>query len=225
MKFIADLKVVDGKLVLTPETGFSGRKILTVTINENGTDRLLQVPLTVLPETVTKPILSPSSSSRSIIRWAASPNASSYTVYASGKKVCSTTTTSCSVAKVFGPTANIEVVSNGGDSTASQKIEADFYQSAPLLATRLVSATNIKSVLSVVDKKALDKVITLIKTQGFRSVVISKITTTKKTEALAAARIVAIKKYISDGASVKNLNFETTPPASRTYFNNISIKG
>jgi hypothetical protein len=225
MKFIADLKVVDGKLVLTPKTGFSGKKILTLTITKDGIDRLIQVPLTVLPETVTKPNFTPSSASRSMIRWTASPNASAYTVYSSGKKVCSTTMTSCSVAKVFGPSAVIEVVSNGGESTVSQRVEADFTQSAPLLVTRLVGATNIKTSLTVVDRKALEKVIALIKTQGFRSIVISKIWTTKKTESLAAARIVAIKKYINDGAGVKNLTFEVIPASSRTILNNILVKG
>jgi hypothetical protein len=225
MKFIADLKVVDGKLVLTPESGFSGKKVVTLTITENGTDSSIQVPLTVLPESVTKPILTPSSASKTLIRWTASPNASAYTVYSSGKRVCTTTVTSCSVAKVFGPTAAIEVVSNGGDNTVSQRVDADFKLGAPLLVTRLVSATNIKSSLSVVDRTALEKVIALVKTQGYRSIMISKIFTTKSTESLAAARLAAIKKYINDGANVKNLTFEIVPAASRTYFNNILVKG
>jgi hypothetical protein len=55
--------------------------------------------------------------------------------------------------------------------------------------------------------------------------VISNITTTKKTEALAAARIAAIKKYISDKAGTKDLTFDVIPAASRTYFNNIFVKG
>jgi hypothetical protein len=55
--------------------------------------------------------------------------------------------------------------------------------------------------------------------------VISEITTTKKTAPLAAARIAAIKKYIDDKTGSRDITFEIVPATSRTYFNNISIKG
>lgn len=224
-KFIAEVKVVEGKLVLTPETGFSGKKTVTVTITENGTDRFIQIPLTVLPEAVTKPVVTPASATKSIIRWTESPNADGYTVLVNGKKVCSTTATSCSISKVLGPDAVIEVISNGGDRTVSEKIEADFKQNTPVQITRLVSSTNIKSTLSSVDTKALDKVIALIRSQGFGTIVISNITTTKKTEAAAAARIVAIKKYIDEKTGSRTLTFDIVPASSKTYFNNIALKG
>ena len=107
----------------------------------------------------------------------------------------------------------------------SGKVTADFKLNGPLLVTRLVSATNTKGTFSDVDKAALYNVISLIKTQGYREIVISKITTTKKTEPLAAARIAAIKKFINDRAGVKNLTFEIIPNTSKTYFNNIYVKG
>jgi hypothetical protein len=224
-KFIADFKVVEGKLVLTPETGFSGKKTVTVTVTENGADRIIQIPLTVLPEVVTKPVLTPTASNRTNIRWTESPNATAYTVLLNGKKVCSTSAASCSVKQVLGPNAVIEIISNGGDRTVSEKIEADFRQNVPVAITRIVSATNTKATLSRVDTKALDKVIALIRTQGFGTVVISQISTTKKTEALAAARLVAIKKYIDEKTGSRDINFEIVPAASRTSFNNISVKG
>ena len=224
-KFIAEVKVVEGKLVLTPETGFSGKKTVTVTITENGVDRIVQIPLTVLPEVVTKPVLTPTSYSRTTIRWAESPNANAYTVYLNGKKVCSTSASSCVVRKVLGPDALIEIISNGGDRTVSEKIEADFKQNAPVQITRLVSATITKSTLSKVDIKALDKVIALIKSQGFGTIVISEITTTKRTQAKADARITAIKKYIKSKSGSEKVEFEVVPPSKRTYLNNISVKG
>jgi hypothetical protein len=224
-KFIADFRVVEGKLVLTPETGFSGKKTVTVTVTENGADRIIQIPLTVLPEAVEKPVLTPTASNKTIIRWTESPNASAYTVLLNGKKVCSTSASSCSVKQVLGPDAVIEVISNGGDRTVSEKVEADFRQNVPVAITRLVSATITKATLTRVDTKALDKVIALIRTQGFGTVVISEITTTKKTSTLAAARIAAIKKYIDDKTGSREITFEVVPAATRTYFNNISVKG
>jgi hypothetical protein len=119
----------------------------------------------------------------------------------------------------------IEVISNGGDRTVSEKIEADFRQVNPITITRIVSATITKATLTKVDTRALDKVVVLIGTQGFGTVVISEITTTKKTAALATARIESIKKYISSKIGSKEVEFEVTPVKSRTYFNNISVKG
>jgi uncharacterized repeat protein (TIGR02543 family) len=224
-KFIAEVKVVEGKLVLTPKRGFSGKKVVTVTITENGRDRIVQIPLTVLPEPVEKPVLAPTATNRSVIRWTESPNADGYTVYLNGKKVCATSALSCSVKSLLGPDALIEIVANGGDSTVSQKIEADFKQSAPIVISRIASATITKVMLSKVDTNALDKVIALIRNQGFTNIVISNIMTTKKTEALASARIATIKKYIDDKTGSTKLNFEVIPASSRTFFNSISVKG
>jgi uncharacterized repeat protein (TIGR02543 family) len=224
-KFIAEVKVVDGKLTLTPETGFSGKKIVTVTVTENGADRFIQIPLTVLPEPVSKPVLTPTASNKTIIRWTQSPNADAYSVYLNGKKICSTEATSCSINRVLGPDADIQIVSNGGDRTVSAKAEADFRQNTPVPITRLVSATITKGSLSRVDTKALDKIVALIKTQGFGTVVISEISTTSKTKALADARIAAIKKYIDEKTGSEKITFEVVPPTTRTYFNNIAVKG
>ena len=223
-EFIAEVKVIEGKLVLTPEVGFSGKKIVTVTINENGVDRVVQIPLTVLPENVTKPVFTPVVGSKSMIRWTASPNATTYTVLLNGKRVCTTNVVSCSVSRVLGPDAEIEVVANGGEGTVSQKVKADFKQTTPVLVARIVSATNTKGTLSDVDTKALEKTIELIKNQGFRTVVISNITTTIKTEGLANERIAKIKSYILAKTGNLKLTFTVVPASSRTYFNNISLK-
>jgi uncharacterized repeat protein (TIGR02543 family) len=224
-KFIAEAKIAEGKLTLKPEAGFSGKKTVTVTITENGADRIVQIPLTVLPENVTKPVVSPTTSTKSVINWTKSPNANAYTVYLDGKQVCSTAATSCTVRQILGPNSVVEIVSNGGDRTISEKVGADFKQAAPIVVTRIVSATITKGTLSKVDTTALDKVVTLIKTRGFSNVVISNITTTKRTEAAAAARIAAIKKYINEKTGLNTLTFEVVPAASRTYFNNIALKG
>jgi hypothetical protein len=224
-KFIAEVKVVEGKLVLTPETGFSGKKTVSVTITENGVDRIIQIPLTVLPEVVARPVITPTASNKTTIRWTASPNATAYTVLLNGKRICSTSSSSCSVSRILGPDAVIEIVSNGGDRTFSQKIEADFRQSAPVAVARLASSTKTKPTLSKIDMKALDKVIALVKSQGFGTVVISQITTTKKTEAAAAARIASIKRYIDSKLGSTEVNFQVVPPASRTYLSTVSVKG
>lgn len=224
-KFIASAKAIDGKLVLTPETGFSGKRTVTVNIVENGVERIVQIPLTVLPEPVAKPLTTPLAANKTSIKWEKSPNADSYAVFIDGKRACQTSATSCSVSRIIGPANVVEIVANGGDRTISEKVESDFKQTAPITVTRIVSATITKAELTRVDTKALDKVIALINNQGFETVVISGITTTKRTSALAAARIEAIKKYVSGKIGDKEVKFEVVAPTSRTYFNNISVKG
>ena len=223
-KFVAEVKIVNGKVVLTPEVGFSGKKLVTITITENGLDRTIQIELVVLPEMVIKPTVAPVSATKSTIRWAESPNATSYTVYLEGKKVCSTAGTTCSINKILGPNATVEVVSNGGDKTLSEKVEADFKASDSIVVGQIVSPTITKAALTAVDISRLNKIALIIKSQGFKSVVISEITTTKKTAAMAEARIALIKKYLRDKVGSNSLKFEVKAPASRTNLNIISVK-
>jgi hypothetical protein len=223
-KFISEVKIVDGKVVLTPEVGFSGKKNVTVTINENGIERNVQIALTVLPEVVTKPTVTPTGIAKSTINWAKSPNATSYTVYLEGKKVCSTSGTSCTINKILGPKALVEIISNGGDKTISERVGADLKATAPILVGQLVSTTNTKSTLTAVDISTLNRIVTAIKSQGFKTVMISEITTTKKTAAAAEARIAAIKKFLKDKTGISTLKFEVVPVTSRTYINKIMLK-
>jgi hypothetical protein len=223
-KFISEVKIVDGKVVLTPVVGFSGKKNVTVTINEDGKERNVQIALTVLPEVVTKPTITPTGMTKTTIKWEASPNAISYTVYLDRKKVCSTSGTTCTVNKILGPKALVEIISNGGDRTISQRVRADLKVTAPILVGQLVSTTNTKSTLTPVDISTLNNIVTAIKSQGFKTVMISEITTTKRTQAAAEARMAAIKKYIRDKTGISTLKFEEIPVTSRTYINKIMLK-
>ena len=103
-------------------------------------------------------------------------------------------------------------------------MEADFRQNNPVAITRLVSSTIRQAILTTVDTKALDKVIALIKTQGFGTIQISEISPTKKTAPLAAARINAIKKYINDKTGSRKITFEVVPAGSRTLLTSIFVK-
>jgi len=223
-KFISEVRIVDGKVVLTPVAGFSGKKNVTVTINENGIERNVQIALTVLPEVVTKPTFTPTGIAKTIIKWTESPNATSYTINLDGKKVCSTPGSSCTVNKILGPSAVVEIISNGGDKTISQIVRADIKVLEPILVGQIVSTTNTKSTLTPVDISTLTKIVTVIKSQGFKTVMISEITMTKKTQAAAEARMAAIKKFIKDKTGISTLKFEEIPVTSRTYLNKVMLK-
>jgi len=223
-KYIAEAKVVEGKLVLKPETGFSGKKNVLVTITENGVDRMIQIPITVLPDVVSKPVVEPVSATKTTIKWVASPNASSYKVFVNSKQICLSTTTSCVAKTVLGPNSVVEIVSNGGDRTISEKMEAALVQQTPVVIDRIFSANITSGALGQKDINALNKVANIITTQGFTTVVISKIVTTSKTSKIAAARVEAIKSYLQERVSGISLTFEVVPSNSKTYFNNIALK-
>jgi hypothetical protein len=223
-KFISEVKIVDGKVVLTPVVGFSGKKNVTVTINEDGKERNVQIALTVLPEVVTKPTITPTGMTKTTIKWEASPNAISYTIYLDRKIVCSTSGATCTINMILGPKALVEIISNGGDRTISQRVRADLKVTAPILVGQLVSTTNTKSTLTPVDISTLNKIATVIKSQGFKTVMISEITTTKRTQAAAEARMAAIKKFIRDKTGISTLKFEEIPVTSRTNINKIMLK-
>jgi uncharacterized repeat protein (TIGR02543 family) len=223
-KFISEVKIVNGKVVLTPVAGFSGKKNVTVTINEDGKERNVQIALTVLPEVVTKPTITPTGMTKTTIKWEASPNAISYTIYLDRKIVCSTSGVTCTVNMILGPKALVEIISNGGDKTISQRVRADLKVTAPILVGQLVSTTNTKSTLTPVDISTLNKIATVIKSQGFKTVMISEITTTKRTQAAAEARMAAIKKFIRDKTGISTLKFEEIPVTSRTNINKIMLK-
>ena len=224
-KFIADVKIVEGKVVLTPEVGFSGKKIVKVTINENGVERSVQISLTVLPETVTKPVVTPTGITKSTIKWTVSPNATSYTVYLDGKKVCSTSGSSCTINKMVGPKASVKILSIGGDKTVSDFADAQVNLTSPVVVGQLISTTNSKTKLSAVDISTLSKISAMLKSQGFKTVVISEITANKSTAASAATRLNLIKKYLIDKSGVSGLKIETVRAATNTNRNIISIKG
>jgi uncharacterized repeat protein (TIGR02543 family) len=223
-KFISEVKIADGKVLLTPVAGFSGKKNVTVTINENGIERNVQIALTVLPEVVSKPTVTPIGMTKTTITWEGSPNAISYTIYLDRKKVCSISGTTCTVNRILGPKALVEIISNGGDKTISQRVRADLKVTAPILVGQLVSTTNTKSTLTPVDISTLNKIATVIKSQGFKTVMISEITTTKRTQAAAEARMAAIKKFIRDKTGISALKFEEIPVTSRTFINKIMLK-
>lgn len=123
---IARASVVNGNLVLTPRRGYSGVRTKTVTVTANGVDFVIQISLTVLPERVKSPIVSPASSTTSIVKWSRSPNAKRYSVFLNNKRICFTARTSCTVQRVLGPSSVVTVVSNGADRTVSKKARARF---------------------------------------------------------------------------------------------------
>jgi hypothetical protein len=223
-KLFQKITIVDRNLVLLPVAGFSGKRTITLTSTVGNIEKTIQIPLIILPEPAVKPTFTPNNSRLTTVAWNASPNATSYSMFINGKRSCSTTFSSCKISRIIGPKSDIVIVANGGDSTFSQKVSADFKSNAIVEVTRVLGASRIKKSLSAVDITELNKVVSLVKNEGFQTVVISQITRSKNTQALDDARILAMKKYVQDKVGNTKVNFEVVPASSRTTLNILSVK-
>ena len=108
-KFVDSVKILNNQLAITPKEGFSGIRTVTVTINEGGADRLVEIPLVVLPEPAKAPVVIPTGNRRTVIDWKNSPNADKYEVFVDGKRVCSTTKTECTINQLIGPKSVVAI--------------------------------------------------------------------------------------------------------------------
>lgn len=223
-KYVSKVEVVDGKLTLTPATGFSGKQTVTVATIVDGNVVNVQLALTVLPEPVKATAATPKSSSTAGITWEKSPNAQKYEVFVNGKRICSTSSDGCNFNSLVGPKDKVEIVALGGDQTKSEKVQVDYQPEKPVLVNRIVGSTRIKSALTTTDKSALNRVIALIKKHGFTDVVLSQVSTTSANKAAADKRMEAIQKYIQSGVGKIDLKFAVTKPTKQTVINNISLK-
>lgn len=220
---LKEVKIVENQIAVVPQQGFSGRTNVTVTVTDGTSTTQIEVPVTVLPEPVKDPTITPQSSRRSIVSWEASPNAQNYQVYVDGRLTCSSTATSCTLPKILGPNAEVEVVANGGDATRSDLTSAGYEAPQAVAITRIVGLST-KSTLTDSEKLRLDRLVDLIKTQGFETVEISNISTTRRNAAAAKARLDAIINYIQSKVDDTDLNINVVDPTSRTLSNKISVR-
>lgn len=144
-------------------------------------------------------------------------------MFVDGKSVCRTSGESCTVLKILGPNANVEVIANGGDSTKSELADAE-YQAGNHVTVAKISGTFGKASLSANDLTNLNKVIATVNKQGFDNVQISNITTTKSTTVSAKARLDAMVAYIKSKVDNPDLKITVVAPSSRTFTNQISVK-
>ena len=222
-KGLSEVKIVENQLAVVPTVGFSGKTSVTVTITDGSSTSQIQLPVTVLPEPVKDPTLTPKSGTSTIITWDASPNATNYQVFVDGKSVCKTSSDSCTVSRILGPNANVDVIANGGDATKSEVVDAEYQAANPVTVAR-ISGTFGKATLSKNDLTNLNKVISTINKQGFENVQITGITTTKLTASAAKARLDAMVAYIQENVSNPDLTIKVVAPTSRTFTNQIAVK-
>jgi len=177
---------------------FSGHTSVQVTITTNGLVQVENIPVTVNP--VPEPTLvGPTSimNPKSLLSWQASPNATSYVVKIRGVVVCTTTTTSCSVDTIVGPSTQVEVTEIGGGDTQTIVIPT-FHLEKPLPAL-VVNFANNSSKLTLSAMTELKRIAEIVKTEGFTKLVVYGHTDINRgvdNKALSSARANTTKSYL-----------------------------
>lgn len=220
---LSTVKIVENQLAVVPEQGFSGKTNVTVTVTDGTSTTQIEVPVTVLPEPVRDPAVTPQSSRTTLVTWEASPNANSYQVFVDGRALCSSDQTTCTVNRILGPNAEVQVVANGGDLTQSEDVSASYQAGDAVTLTRILGNSR-KTALSESDKLKLDRLANIINTQGFQTVEISNITVNARNKAAAEARLEAIISYLSDKVESPDIKIEVVDPTGKTLTNSIAVK-
>ena len=222
-KGLSEVKIVENQIAVVPTVGFSGKTDVTVTVTDGTSTTTITVPVTVLPEPVKDPVITPVAARQTSVTWEPSPNADSYQVIVDGKTACRAATDSCEVKKILGPNADVQVIANGGDATKSDAVEADYEADKTVVLSRLVGTTK-SATLTPNDIKMLNKVIATVKAQGFETVTISQITTNKVNSAAAKARIAALVNYVKTRSGDPDLVVKVVPAPAKSSMNQIAVK-
>lgn len=205
-KGIAEAKIVDGAVTFKPEPTFSGKTIVPLEVVTDGVTTIVEVPVVVNPVTPEAGVVVPKATSRSALTWDASPNAVAYEVRVNGELVCSgATSAACSVPKLLGPAAKVEVTAIGNDNTRSETILPVYAPTKPVPAFVVNFAEN-KATLNAKSIRKLNDFIALMREQGFTNVFIEGHTDgqggAKGSTKLSAARAAVVAKYLSRSLDV-----------------------
>ena len=190
----------NGTITYTAAPGFSGKTYIPLEIISNGVTTVVFIPVFVNPAP-SSGTYTPQTAARTTITWAPSPNAIGYVVDINGKVVCNTTTTSCELTKLIGPATKIVLTALGNDGTKATSTLPAYAPEHPVEISVVRFAPN-SAKLNPLGKQMLDKLVTLLKAQGFTRLVIRGYTDSqggaKNAAALSALRAKAVAKYVRE---------------------------
>lgn len=211
-------------ITVTPVAGFSGLIQVPFTVT-NGTATIQRTArVTVRPLAATAVGYKVGYRS-TVIGWARSKSSgvTGYEVWVNGKKVCSTTATSCTVAGVLGPKAKVSVVTVGGDGVRTQAGAAGKYLSSGACGgVSAVYFDNASAVITSATRTTLASTAATINAQGFTKVCLVGFTDANGSVAynlaLSKRRVNAVGAFLTPrlakGVKVtKDYNGEADPAA------------
>ena len=162
--------VRDAVVTVTPAAGFSGTLTVPVTVVHGSATVVHQVVVLVLPA-ASRTASTGLETNGSRVRWTASPTGTvtAYRVYTRGSLVCTTSATSCHVARLLGPRSKVTVVAVGGSSLASAATPAPYRFRSCSLVTAVHFASGSAD-LTRGARRTVAHVRAILRRTGFRHV-------------------------------------------------------
>ena len=196
----ASLKVNANTFEVIPTETFSGKMTVPVTITQNGATITLNVPIVVNPKPVPVAATSPESKSLTNVAWEKSPNAISYKVLLNNSPICESTSEACSIPRLLGPKAKLEVLALGNDGTISSQVVSAYTPSKPIPVLDVKFAFGSSRIDARATKQMRDFV-RIVLDQGFTKVSISAFTDSiggaQSGKTLSTARSRAVSNYLN----------------------------
>jgi OOP family OmpA-OmpF porin len=164
--------LVSGRQVTVVATeSFSGVLHVPFTVTGGGATTSVTVTVTVRPDAVPGATSSPVSAASTRLAWPRSKNATAYRVERSGRVLCRTTSTTCTVAGLFGPASGLKVVALGGAGTSSTPAKAR------TITPHLVRVAGVhfgidSAELDATARRTLDQTAATVRRQGFTRLVL-----------------------------------------------------
>jgi len=156
-----------------PKLGFSGKTQVLVKVLDQGEEKQIVVPVTVLPLPAVALTTTPNNRGQSTISWKASPNAISYEVTLGGRSICSTSATSCATPALIGPKSDVKVLAKGNDETVAPVISARYTAPRKPITALVVYFDTNKFNLDAKDKADIQAIAKVIIEQGFKNIVVN----------------------------------------------------
>ena len=196
----ASLKVNANTFEVIPTETFSGKMTVPVIITQNGATITLNVPIVVNPKPVPVAATSPESKSLTNVAWEKSPNAISYKVLLNNSPICESASAACSIPRLLGPNAKLEVLALGNDGTISSQVVSAYIPSKPIPVLDVKFAFGSSRIDARATKQMRDFV-RIVQEQGFTKVSITAFTDSiggaQSGKTLSTARSRAVSNYLN----------------------------
>lgn len=166
---IQNVAVAGERVTVTPIGSFSGKTQVVISVQEGGQTVEVTIPVLVNPGEAATVRHTPTAAKRTVISWARVANATGYQVVLDGRVVCRTTSTTCNIPALLGPSANLVVISQGDDNTVAQGTVSGYAPKKAIPALNVYFGVN-SAVVTTAERAKIIKFAQTVKNQGFKQI-------------------------------------------------------